>query len=387
MDELFDPTLGAVSNALFTTALVLYLVAMFAAFFRMAQTAPEGTGADSTRAGRIAGYAAVGLAASGALAHTVSLLTRGLAAERVPWANMYEYSSGLALITVVAGLVVLTRLGLPHLLGFVLGIATVTMAIGLTLYTDPGPVVPALQSYWIRIHVSTAMLASGAFMVAFAANALYLVKDTAERRLAAQVDSGFTGSTVGAAGIDLPPADADGQPVDRLDDDGSGPAYAASTAQRATLRRWPFLAVPFLVVAPFVWVVADSPGNGLLAGAAAAGVGLATWWSVPYLPSAARLDLIGYRTIAFGFPIWTFAVIAGAVWAEQAWGRYWGWDPKETGSFFTWLFYAAYLHARSTAGWRGRRAAWIAVLGFAALMVTYYVVNLFVVGLHSYAGV
>jgi cytochrome c-type biogenesis protein CcsB len=108
---------------------------------------------------------------------------------------------------------------------------------------------------------------------------------------------------------------------------------------------------------------------------------------VPYLPPAARLDNLAYRVIAFGFPVWTFAVIAGAIWAEEAWGRYWGWDPKETGSFFTWVLYASYLHARSTHGWRGRRAAWIAIIAFVALMVTYYAVNLWIVGLHSYAGV
>jgi ABC-type transport system involved in cytochrome c biogenesis permease subunit len=80
-------------------------------------------------------------------------------------------------------------------------------------------------------------------------------------------------------------------------------------------------------------------------------------------------------------------VIAGAIWAQEAWGRYWGWDPKETGAFFTWVLYAGYLHARSTRGWRGRKAAWVGVVAFLALAVTFYAVNLFVVGLHSYAGV
>jgi cytochrome c-type biogenesis protein CcsB len=106
-----------------------------------------------------------------------------------------------------------------------------------------------------------------------------------------------------------------------------------------------------------------------------------------FLPAAEVLDRIAYRTIAFAFPIWTFAVIAGAIWAEQAWGRYWGWDPKETWSFITWVVFAGYLHARATSGWKGRRAAVIALVGFASLLVTYYAVNLWIVGLHSYAGV
>jgi cytochrome c-type biogenesis protein CcsB len=102
------------------------------------------------------------------------------------------------------------------------------------------------------------------------------------------------------------------------------------------------------------------------------------------LPSAALLDRIAYRAIAFAFPIWTFAVIAGAIWAQEAWGRYWGWDPKETWSFVTWTIFAGYLHARSTAGWKGRRAAVIALVGFVSLLITYYAVNLWIVGLHSY---
>ena len=107
---------------------------------------------------------------------------------------------------------------------------------------------------------------------------------------------------------------------------------------------------------------------------------------MPYLPSATTLDGLAYRTTALGFFGWTFGVIAGAMWAEQSWGRFWGWDPKETGSFLTWIAYAAYLHARATRGARGRGAGWIGLWAFAVLMFTYYGVNLVIVGLHSYAG-
>jgi cytochrome c-type biogenesis protein CcsB len=105
------------------------------------------------------------------------------------------------------------------------------------------------------------------------------------------------------------------------------------------------------------------------------------------LPSADRLDSLAYRTIAFVFPVWTFAVIAGAIWAENAWGRYWGWDPKETWAFITWVIYAGYLHARSTAGWKGTRAAVIGLIGFGAFLINYFGVNFLASGLHSYAGV
>ncbi len=109
--------------------------------------------------------------------------------------------------------------------------------------------------------------------------------------------------------------------------------------------------------------------------------------AVARLPQASRLDTLAYRILAFAFPLWTFAVIAGAIWAENAWGRYWGWDPKETWAFITWVIYAGYLHARATAGWRGRRAAVIALLGWVSFLINYFGVNLFVNSLHSYAGV
>jgi len=104
------------------------------------------------------------------------------------------------------------------------------------------------------------------------------------------------------------------------------------------------------------------------------------------LPAAEVLDRLAYRTIVFGFPIWTFGVIAGAIWAEAAWGRYWGWDPKETWAFIAWVIYAAYLHARATAGWRGVKAARINLLGFSAMLFNFFIVNIVISGLHSYAG-
>ena len=105
------------------------------------------------------------------------------------------------------------------------------------------------------------------------------------------------------------------------------------------------------------------------------------------LPAAEALDRTAYRVIAFAFPIWTFAVMAGAIWAEAAWGRYWGWDPKETWSFITWVIYAGLPACARDGGLGGRRAALVAVAGFAALFINYYVVNTFIVGLHSYAGI
>jgi len=104
------------------------------------------------------------------------------------------------------------------------------------------------------------------------------------------------------------------------------------------------------------------------------------------LPPPEVIDRFAYRTVMFAFPLWTFGIMAGAIWADQAWGRYWGWDPTETWAFITWVVYACFLHARATAGWRGRRAAYIQLIGFGCLLFNLLGVSIFITGLHSYAG-
>jgi cytochrome c-type biogenesis protein CcsB len=199
----------------------------------------------------------------------------------------------VAFIVVTAFLVLLQRQRARWLGVFVLLPTVLYLGLaGTVLYKQAGPLVPALNSYWLKIHVFAAISATGLFFVSGIVALLYLAK-----------------------------------------------SYR--------------------------------PAGPLLS----------------RLPAADKLERTTYGLIALSFPIWTFAIIAGAIWAEAAWGRYWGWDPKETWSFITWVIYAGYLHARSTAGWRGRRAAWFAVAAFAALIVNYYVVNIWIVGLHSYAGV
>lgn len=235
--------------------------------------------------------------------HLGSVVTRGMAAHRAPWGNMYEYSSMVALVATGAFLVLLTRERVRYLGTFVLLFVVLFLGLaGTVLYVPAGPLIPALQSYWILIHVAAAITASGTFAVGGVITLLYLLRESYERLTAA------------------------------------GRRTRVSSLGRL-------------------------------------------------LPPASSLDRVAYRVHAFAFPLWTFAVIAGAIWAEAAWGRYWGWDPKETWSFITWVVYAGYLHARATAGWRGRKAAIIALAGFSALTVDYYVVNIFLVGLHSYAGV
>jgi cytochrome c-type biogenesis protein CcsB len=310
-------SLTRVSNFAFGLALVLYVVAMVAYFHHLA-----------FRRSRVRTAASL-LTYSGVLAHLVSVVTRGLAADRVPWGNMYEYSSIVGLLVVAVYLVVERLSKVRSLGGFALGAAVLAMAGATMVYVTPGPLVPALNSYWIKIHVVAAMTGSSLFILGFVFTVLYLVRDRKEQRELARVpnEPAPAVATVGGGGLPHDLAASPDEPEERSD---------------------------------------PEPRRG-------------------WLPSAAVLDRLAYRTIAFGFPIWTFAVIAGAIWAEQAWGRYWGWDPKEVWSFITWVVFAAYLHARATVGWRGRRAALIAIVGFAALGFNLYAVNLVIPGLHSYA--
>jgi cytochrome c-type biogenesis protein CcsB len=259
---------------------------------------------------------------AGLAANLAAATTRGLAVHRVPWGNMYEFSIIVGIITVAGFLVWLSRRPEIRPLGvFVLLPAVLAMALGGLVFRVPaGPLVPALNSRWIVIHVAAAITGSSVLCLAAVFSILYLVKERLERR-------------------QRPPA----PPL---------VAGAARTADRVEVDQ----------------AVAR---HGSV-------------WS--RLPSADTLDHLAYRTTAFGFPIWTFAIIAGAIWAQAAWGRYWGWDPKETWSFISWTVFAAYLHARATAGWRGRRAAWLSIVGLATLLFNFYAVNTVIVGLHSYGG-
>lgn len=313
-----------ISSDAFNVALFAYLAAMVGYFAFLAFTRDA-----IWRVSRA-------LAVIGVGANLVSIVARGLAADRVPWGNMYEYSSLLALLVVVGALVVVEGVyKVRSLTGFALMFSVLTMAVAVSfLYVGPGPLVPALNSYWIKIHVQAAIWGSSLFALGGIATIAYLFVDRHERRTLAVLGSQTPPPIMGGS-LDLDDALSADAPADLVPD-------AVEEMESGSSRR-------------------------------------------RLVPSAAGLDRLAYRIIALAFPIWTFAVIAGAIWAQEAWGRYWGWDPKETWSFITWVVFAGYLHARATSGWKGRRAAVIALVGFASLLVTYYAVNLWIVGLHSYA--
>jgi len=299
--------LATYSDRLFVAAAGIYALAMVlhAVEFAAARAkTPELVGAGGpdaepeaaptrSRADRF-GRMAVALVVLAALLHAASIVARGVAAQRWPLGNMYEFIAGICLAAVVTWLVVLRRTpaSRPAGLFVLLPVLILMLLADSVLYAPAGPVVPPLRSYWMSIHVSTISISSGLLLVAGVASLLYLLRRSA-----------------------LLPA------------------------------------------------VTEK------------------------LPVADTLDRLAYRITIVAFPLFTFAIITGAIWAEAAWGRFWGWDPKETVSFVSWVIYAAYLHARATAGWRTGRAAWINAAGFATMIFNLFFINMVVAGLHSYAGV
>jgi cytochrome c-type biogenesis protein CcsB len=293
------PAPAELSDWLFTSAVGVYMLAALLSALEYVvarQPAMAGGPAPVRPAADRFGRLGVSVTVLGAVLHLGSVVLRGIATSRMPLGNMYEYLSAVGLVAVVAWLSVLRTHQVRKVAVFVLlPVALLLFLAGNLLYNEAAALQPALQSYWIAIHVSAAVMASGVFLVSGVTSALHVLAEHGSAR---------PGKTRG---------------TDRL-------------------------------------------------------------------PAPEFLDRLAYRSAVFGFITITFAVITGAIWAESAWGRYWGWDPKETAAFVTWVCYAAYLHARATAGWRGRRAAWINVVGLAVVLFNLFFVNLVVAGLHSYAN-
>jgi cytochrome c-type biogenesis protein CcsB len=227
------------------------------------------------------------------------LVTRGIAAERMPWGNMYEFVLSVTFVGIVGWLLLRLRRPEYRRLGLFVALTMVLLlgVAGEVLYTPIVPLVPALDSYWFVIHVSTVVSASGILLLGFVPAVMYLLR------------SGY--------------------------DQGR--------------RGFPYV--------------------------------LGRW-----APPARALEQLTFGLHAFAFPIFTFGVVAGAIWAEAAWGRPWGWDPKETWSFISWVIYAGYLHARATPAVRRPVAVWIAIIGFLTMLMNLFGVNIFFEGFHSYGG-
>jgi cytochrome c-type biogenesis protein CcsB len=268
--------------------------------------------------------------------HFASILTRALEAGHWPLGNMYEYSTGIAFVVVTVCVVLMVRsrmrlIGLPAMI-----VTVALMGVAYMLYVPPGQLVPALHSYWLTIHVTSMATSSAILSFSFFFGMAYLARRWADNRVLAVATSASPAS-VSSGGVATMTMTMGGG------GSGAGPGSAGG------MRR-----------------------------------PIASWFQ-RLLPTAGTLDSWSYRFVMIGFPIWTFGVICGAIWGEHAWGRYWGWDPKETFAFITWVIFAIYLHARVTYGWKEKRAAIITAFGFAAILFTLYAVNLWIAGLHSYA--
>jgi cytochrome c-type biogenesis protein CcsB len=272
--------------------------------------APGGSGAPPTDPGgpdestryRITmfGNLALMLTVIAVAAHFVALFARAEAAQRVPWGNMYEFTISGSFVVAAGYLLLRKRFGLAWMGPIVTGMVVILLMVAvLWLYAPVEPLTEALRSYWLVIHVMSAMIATGAFTLGGITSALYLVRARAEKR--------------------------------------------GTIAEKGYVAR---------------------------------------------LPALPTLDRVSYRIHAFAFPVWTFAVlITGPIWAHEAWSSYWNWDPKEVCAFITWVVYAAYLHARATAGWRGRNAAILALVGVATLWFNFIGINYFsTTSQHSYAS-
>ncbi|MFY1685686.1 c-type cytochrome biogenesis protein CcsB [Micromonospora sp.] len=263
-------------------------------------TPPSTRPSRSAGRARLAGRIAAALTVLAAALHLGALVTRGIAADRMPWGNMYEFVLTVTWIGTAAWLVVLWKRPSLRRLGLFLTLVMVLLLAfaELKLYVPVVPLMPALQSYWFIIHVSTIVFSSGIFLLGVVPAVSFLLRNGYEQ---------------------------------------GRRSFPYTLARR--------------------------------------------------LPGAADLERLTFALHAFSFPIFTFAVIAGAIWAEAAWGRAWGWDPKETWAFISWVVYAGYLHARATPSVRRNVATWIAVLGFLTVLMNLFGVNFFFTGLHSYAGV
>jgi len=289
-----------ISNYFIYSAMAVYTLSFFAHAYETAwavriTTEESKKTLDYKRTEKIARIATA-MMILGFLLLVAGVISRGISAGRVPWGNMYEFSitgamafSGAYLFSLIK--YKLRWLGLPVSTAVLLTLGTAVAV----LYRPSAPLVPALKSTWLIIHVSSAIVSGGVFLLANTIAATYLI-------------------------------------LDRIESRGERNAWAKK------------------------------------------------------LPSLEYLDQLSYRLVAFVFPLWTFAVIAGAIWAESAWGRYWGWDPKETWAFITWIAYAAYLHARVTVGWRGRRAAWLCLFAGSTFLFNYVYVNIWGTGRHTYSG-
>lgn len=294
-------------------------------------------------------HLAIPLTIAGCAAQFAQLVARYEITHIWPLLNLYGSLSLFAAMSVAMYIVFAFRYRLWFAGAFVIGLAALFLAYGVTWNEGSMPAVPSLQSYWAKIHVPLVVSSYSAFMIAFVLSVLYLIKYYFERSLS-------TGLTVPSP--DLASAFSPG-PL----------AYQSASIPPGE---------PAMVRPPPA-VRMDTPN---IAAAAAQGNSVARW--LTGIPSLAQLDVLIYRVVAVGLPLLTLGIITGAMWAHESWGSYWQWDPKETAALTSWIVYAIYMHLHTRNAWKGVRTAWVSAVGFLTIMFCYFGVNIWISGLHSY---
>ncbi|MES2201989.1 MAG: c-type cytochrome biogenesis protein CcsB [candidate division FCPU426 bacterium] len=295
-----------------------------------------------------------------------ALAYRGYAAGHAPWANQYESATMVAFGVILLYFIFQRRHKVPALGIMVIPAAMLAIAAANLLpgeYKKMAPLMPALQNYWLKIHVSLMLLSYGSFATTFGLSLMYLIKDGAWTRRTTWIALPIAGAV---AGMFFGYVHASAHSplwlsfLDRL---------GLSAINGSNAKAYALLALAGTVLgAVTAALVSRLPGS-----------------LIGLMPDKDTLDELNYQSVSLGFPLLTLGVILGAFWGHLAWGRYWAWDPKETWAFISWLIFAFFLHMRIFAGWNGRRIAWIGLLGAGSIVFTYWGVNFLLTGLHAYA--
>ncbi|MCF3941676.1 c-type cytochrome biogenesis protein CcsB [Oceanobacillus alkalisoli] len=356
----------------------------------------------------VAGNIAITITILGFLAQLTYFFTRWMASGHAPLGNMFEFVTFLGMAMVLAFIIIyfIYRLGFLGL--FALPIAMLIIAYASMFPSEVAPLVPSLNSYWLWIHVSTVAIGQGILFISFVAGLMYLIKEIDQTKRTKRntwleivvytlfLVIGFIviTSVFNVAGYKATFEYQDGTQI--FETEYHLPAIAAPNNG---------VLVTDGVVEPLFeapsWMQGEDAGRkfntviwSLLTGTLIYGITVLILRKrvaaaiQPLLRSvkADLLDEIMYRAVAIGFPVFTLGgLIFAAIWAQIAWGRFWGWDPKEVWALITWFFYAAFLHLRLSRGWHGEKSGWLAVIGFGIIMFNLIVVNLVLSGLHSYA--
>ncbi|WP_087971569.1 c-type cytochrome biogenesis protein CcsB [Oceanobacillus rekensis] len=389
-----------ISSTMLYSAFILYLIATL--FFGATIRQEKSERRKKTKAGTIG----ITLTIIGFIAQLVYLITRWIASGHAPVSNMFEFMTFLGMCMVLGFIILYFYYKLTFLGLFALPISMIVIAYASMFPTEISPLVPSLQSHWLYIHVTTVALGQGILFVSFAAGIMYLIRQidqTVRNKRNIWLEAIiytmflFVGFIVITSVFNLMDYNAtfEGQQGNEIAEYHL-PAIAGPMG--GTLVTEDVMEPWFETPSWMQGVDAGRKFNSVIwsffAGSILYGiVRLVTRKRIgaklqPLLKSVKPdlLDEIMYRSVTIGFPIFTLGgLIFASIWAQIAWGRFWGWDPKEVWALVTWLFYAAFLHLRLSRGWHGEKSAWLAVAGFGIIMFNLIVVNLVLAGLHSYA--